>query len=135
MVKCMRKVLCVLVIIFFSLRLSAQFEKGNYITGGSFQANFISPANSSVHNYHIAFDPRVGYYFMNGFASGVDLTAGVNKTTNNTSNEFGGGPFVRYHILKYFYTEISYQYVVNKANYSDTSKSSFTNTTVRENKY
>jgi len=75
----MRKILCVLVIIFFSLRLSAQFEKGNYITGGSFQANFISPANSSVHNYHIAFDPRVGYYFMNGFASGVDLTGGLIK--------------------------------------------------------
>src|SRR3954466_9077211 len=38
-------------------------------------------------------------------------------------------------ILKYFYAEVSYQYVVNNAKYSDTSKSSFTHTTVGESKY
>jgi hypothetical protein len=122
-------------IIFFSVRSSAQFEKGNYIIGGSFEANFTSPANSSVHNHHIGFDPRVGYYFMNGFASGIDMTTAFNKNGNNNSNELGGGPFVRYHILKYLYAEVSYQFLVANTKSPDPAKTNFMYTTADENKY
>jgi hypothetical protein len=122
-------------IIFFALRSSAQFEKGNYIVGGSFEANFVSPTNSDVQNHHISFDPRFGYYFLNGFAAGLDATVAFNKTGNNTSSDVGGGPFVRYHILKYLYAEVAYQYLVDNAKSFNSSKSDFVYSTKGENKY
>lgn len=119
----------------FYIKSSAQFNKGDYIAGGSFEANFLSPANSNADNHHISFDPRFGYYFMNGFASGIDLTVAFNKTGNNKSSDVGGGPFLRYHILKYLYAEVSYQYLVHNSGYSDSAKSIFTQTALNENEY
>jgi hypothetical protein len=122
-------------IIFFSLHSSAQFDKGSYIIGGSFEANFVSPTNSDVHDHHISFDPRFGYYFLNGFAAGLDGTVAFDKTGENTSSDVGGGPFVRYHILKYFYAEVAYQYLVDNTKRPNSTKSDFVYTTTNENKY
>ena len=136
MLKCMKKILFVMAaIIFFSVRSSAQFEKGNYIIGGSFEANFVSPTDSDVHNYRISFDPRFGYYFLNGFAAGIDGTVAFDKSGNNTSSDVGAGPFVRYHILKYLYAEVAYQYLVDHTNRPNSTKSGFVYTNTNQNKY
>lgn len=120
---------------FLCIKSSAQFEKGNYIVGGEFEANFTSPTSGDVHNHHIAFDPRVGYYFMNGLAAGIDLTGEFNKTGNEKSNDFGGGPFVRYHLTKYLYAEGSYQYLEHNVQTDDVAKSVITEASFNENKY
>lgn len=131
----MKKILFILAAFqLFSIAIFAQFQKGNYIVGGELEANFTSPSNSNSHNYHIAFDPRVGYYFMNGFASGIDLTAAFNKNGNDKSSDVGGGPFLRYHILKYLYAEVSYQYLLHNTASPDSSKS-IIKTSLNENKY
>jgi len=120
---------------FFYLQSRAQFEKGNYILGGSFEANFISPANTGTNNHHVSFDPKVGYYFMNGFAAGVDLTSAFNKTGNEKSSDVGGGPFFRYHILRYFYAEISYQNLLHNSQQPDSTKPGSVQTVFDENRY
>jgi hypothetical protein len=136
MKKYMKNILFVMAaVVFFSLRSSAQFEKGNYIIGGSFQANFVSPTDSDVQDHHISFDPRFGYYFLNGFAAGMDGTVAFDKTGENTSSVVGAGPFVRYHILKYFYAEIAYQYLIDNTKRANSTKSDFVYTTTNENKY
>jgi hypothetical protein len=122
-------------IVFFSLRSCAQFEKGNYIIGGSFEASFVSPTDTDVYNHHISFDPRFGYYFLNGFAAGMDATVAFDKSGNNTSNDLGAGPFVRYHILKYLYAEVAYQYLVHNTDRLNSTKPGFVYTTTNENKY
>jgi hypothetical protein len=72
---------------------------------------------------------------MNGFATGIDLTAAFNKTGENKTSEFGGGPFVRYHIMKYLYAEVSYQYLLHNADNTDSLKTRYGQTSFNENKY
>lgn len=130
----MKKLLPLLVaIVFIHTCASAQFNKGNYIIGGSMEANFISSTDSSSHNYHFSANPRFGYYFAKGFAAGVDLTAALNMTGTTKTNQFGGGPFIRYHILHYLYAEGSYEYLLLRSGTTSEEKNSTTHP--YENKY
>jgi hypothetical protein len=109
----MKKIIPLLtVVLLINTCASAQFNKGNFIIGGSMEANFVTSTDSGYHNYHFAANPRFGYYFYKGFAAGIDLTAALNMTGTQKTNQFGGGPFVRYHILHYLYAEASYQYLL-----------------------
>jgi len=95
--------------------VNAQTEQGNFLVGGGFGASFstqkieapvVNDPNKTLiterRSTGITFNPKVGFFIIDGFAAGLE--ADINNTVTkdkkdnvkSTSSYFTVGPFVRY---------------------------------------
>jgi hypothetical protein len=111
----MRKLTLVLSFLFVSIAFSfAQTQQGNFLLGGGFGAGLGTkqietpgPNNTTIisksRSTSLSFNPKVGFFIVDGFALGLDAevrnTAERNRDndTRITSSYFTLGPFVRYY--------------------------------------
>jgi hypothetical protein len=92
----------------------AQTQQGNFLLGGGFGVSFGNkqietpgPNNTTIvsksRSTSLSFNPRVGFFIVNGFALGLDAefrSTGERNRDNDvrtTSSYFTLGPFVRYY--------------------------------------
>jgi len=112
----------------FTVTLSAQIIKNNWLVGGtgiflSSKNTYTSPTySSSSDRLDIKISPNIGYFITDKFASGLRVSFSKYKEEVNGSgglntniNRFEFGPFVRYYFLKTdnqynILTDLSYQY-------------------------
>jgi len=106
----MKKVLLTLTAV-AGLALASQaqemgFGKGNVIAEGNLGFNSRDNENSEVKNSNFNFSPKVGYFFTDKFAAGINFNVGTStadeygaerKTTNSN---IGVGVFGRYYFLE-----------------------------------
>ncbi|WP_019039448.1 outer membrane beta-barrel protein [Psychroflexus tropicus] len=94
-------------IFLFSLSLSAQINKGDWLVGGS--ATFAYSENkpnevSDSRSFNINISPRVGYFFWDKLAFGLRANLTRSRTEFETStsrfNRYFTAPFARYYILE-----------------------------------
>jgi hypothetical protein len=111
----MRKLTIALFFLLFSIAFSfAQTQQGNFLLGGGFGAalsnkQIETPGPNGTTNVSksrstsLSFNPKVGFFIVNGFALGLD--ADIRNTairdrdnnTRSTSSYFTLGPFARYY--------------------------------------
>jgi outer membrane protein len=89
----MKKILFA-VCMLFTMALSAQTMKGNWLVGGSGGFNSYKPdgASESGSSFHIS--PNLGYFVMDNLAVGASLGF---ESVKESYSSFGFGPFVRYY--------------------------------------
>lgn len=108
----MKKVFIFTLLIFFFQVTHAQIDKGNFLIGAGLGFGF-SNTNTNVQQtgvddqigetttVAIDFTPKIGYFFANKFAAGVqfEITNLIAKTENekNTASKFLAGHFLRYY--------------------------------------
>src|SRR5215218_6219558 len=88
-------------ILFFQLLLvlgfsaGAQTETGNFLLGGNLQLN------TAKNNTEITFSLSIGYFFVDNFAAGANITMSYSKVGESSdapkTTVIGIGPFVRYY--------------------------------------
>jgi hypothetical protein len=111
----MKKLTIAFVCVLFSTAFSyAQTQQGNFLLGGGFSGSLgnrkvetpgsgntivISKSRSAT----LVFNPKIGFFIVNGFALGLDADIRNNSIRNrdndirSTSSSFTLGPFVRYY--------------------------------------
>ncbi|MCA5006252.1 outer membrane beta-barrel protein [Sphingobacterium bovistauri] len=126
----MKKVLLTLTAV-AGLALASQaqeigFGKGNVIVEGNLGFSSRDNENSEVKNSNFNFSPRVGYFFTDKFAAGINFNVGTStedrygderKTKNNN---IGAGVFGRYYFLELgsrfkTYAELNADYNTSKS--------------------
>jgi hypothetical protein len=111
----MRKLLIAFVCMVCSAAFSyGQTQQGNFLLGGGFSGSLGNrkvespgPGNTVIvsksRSATLVFNPRLGFFIVNGFALGLDADIRNNSSRNRdndirtTSNSFTIGPFVRYY--------------------------------------
>lgn len=94
-------------VLLLTLSSNAQITKGNWLVGGS--GNISSYENKYINNgtevsnkgLGINISPNIGYFFINKFVAGANISIGYTKPQGyENSSSYGIGPFVRYYFLK-----------------------------------
>ncbi len=112
----MKKLIIAFICVLFSTVITyAQTQQGNFLLGGGFGGSLgnrkvESPGSnnnttivSKSRSATLTFNPKIGFFIVNGFALGLDADI-QNKSTRNRDNDirttassFTLGPFVRYY--------------------------------------
>ncbi len=79
----------------FTMALSAQTMKGNWLAGGSAGFNSYTPDGGDAQTT-ISFAPNLGYFVMDNLAVGASIGY---ENASDAYSSFGFGPFVRYYFL------------------------------------
>src|SRR5690606_7422433 len=101
------------------------FNKGNVIVEGNLGLSTTDNKNSEVKTTEFNFTPKVGYFFTDKIAAGINLHAGVNvedaygDDEKEKANTLGVGLFGRYYFLDVVsryktYAEVSAGYLKAK---------------------
>ncbi len=94
-------------LLFLAVKTNAQITRGNWLVGGT--GNFSSYENTFSNNgtevinkgIGINISPNVGYFFVDKFVAGTNISIGYSKIKNYEDNfGYGIGPFARYYLLK-----------------------------------
>jgi hypothetical protein len=99
-----KNIVLALAILLFS-QLHSQITKNNWLVGGSgaFTNDKTKLATSEISSTQIDLNPRIGYFLIDHFASGLfgNYTWVSSKNNNSRSSYtyFGIGPFLRYYFL------------------------------------
>lgn len=92
----MKHTLLFLVLFAISFGAVAQTEQGNFLVGGNMQLN--TSKNKTV----ISLSPNAGYFFVDNFALGANVTLSYSKEGEGSNapkiTTFDIGPFVRYYV-------------------------------------
>ena len=90
----------VLLIMYFTITVIAQTDKGNWLLGGN--ASFSSSKQGDEKLTSINFSPNAGYFFINNLAGGIsfDLSNYKVKGSDGSTTDLSIGPFLRYYFLK-----------------------------------
>ncbi len=83
----------------FTLALSAQTMKGNWLVGGSAGFNSYKPKGADESLTNISFAPNLGYFLMDNLAVGAAIGYESTSFGDASTSSFGVGPFVRYYFL------------------------------------
>jgi outer membrane protein len=117
------------------------FGKGEVIVEGNLGLSTSDNKNSEIKETHFNFTPKVGYFFTDKIAAGINLNVGTSTEDHygidekETANSFGAGIFGRYYFLELgsrfkTYAELNADYHTSKSEYNDngsTTKSPKTN--------
>ena len=82
------------------------FGKGNVIVEGNLGLNTSDNKNMEIKESNFNFTPKVGYFFTDKFAAGVNFNLGTSKTDHygtdreEKGNAIGAGLFGRYYFLE-----------------------------------
>ncbi|MEO5996567.1 MAG: outer membrane beta-barrel protein [Chitinophagaceae bacterium] len=87
-----RNVAGLLVLLFLSLGVNAQTEKGSWLVGGNVGLN------TATNDTRVTFSPSAGYFFMKNLAGGINVTLDYSKISNSKTTAWGVGPFGRYYL-------------------------------------
>ncbi len=87
----------------FTLITNAQITQENWLVGGD--ASFISSSVTTENGFKqsgtgVRIAPNIGYFIKDKFAVGLKTSFGYSKSDAGSGIGFGGGPFVRYYLLK-----------------------------------
>ena len=119
---------------------NCQITKGNWLVGGnaSFAFSNAGPRDNSSKTTDLKLVPNIGYFFMNKFAGGVQLSFNREHIKYGASNNFSTfknysmGPFVRYYFLDVdgqynILMEGSYQFGNDKVETTNSTSNNSTN--------
>jgi hypothetical protein len=119
---------------------NCQITKGNWLVGGnaSFAFSNAGPRDNSSKTTDLRLVPNIGYFFMNKFAGGVQLSFNREHIKYGASNNFSTfknysmGPFVRYYFLDVdgqynILMEGSYQFGNDKVETTNSTSNNSTN--------
>jgi len=119
---------------------NCQITKGNWLVGGnaSFTFSNAGPRDNSSKTTDLRLVPNIGYFFMNKFAGGVQLSFNREHIKYGASNNFSTfknysmGPFVRYYFLDVdgqynILMEGSYQFGNDKVETTNSTSNNSTN--------
>lgn len=125
----MKTVLSFVFLFIFSSALLAQnsIPRGTYNIAGSVSFSSVSVEHSTNNQNTFALSPQVGYFFANNISLSLLLQYTHNSVGDNSSNQWGLGPGVRY----YFELENVHPFLGASFLYGKTTNSSddtFTNT-------
>lgn len=100
----MKKLFCVLLSLGISLAyVNAQTTAGSIMLGGGITFESTSVSGADTNESEFTFSPSAGYFLMDNFAVGLNLTIGSIKEEAGGLDEktsiFGIGPFARYYIF------------------------------------
>jgi len=91
----MKHLFTLLMLIAFSIHLSAQIQKGTVLLGGTVGFNRISEDGNGIS--YANFSPNFGYFFSNQFALGSSLDFVLVANDGDSKSSFGLSPFARYY--------------------------------------
>lgn len=83
----------------FTLALSAQTMKGNWLAGGNVGFDSYKVKDADDSETHISFAPNLGYFVIDNLAVGAAIGYHNYKLGDVKNSSFGVGPFVRYYFL------------------------------------
>lgn len=103
-----RIVISVLVLVFLSSAAFAQTEKGSWMVGGNVALN------TAKNDTRITFSPSGGYFFLNNFAAGANVSLDYSKIGGTKTTAWGLGPFSRYYfgtmnVRPFVHADLSFQ--------------------------
>jgi outer membrane protein len=117
----MKKLIITSLIVFACISAFAQFEKGRILAGGSVGFSAITnktKTDNATNTYSktttFGLSPRVGYFFIDNLAAGLDLdlSTSVEKAegsgNKNSTNHLIISPFVRYYLQPGIYFQGQY---------------------------
>lgn len=123
--------LTVLFSLFLFMSINGQVTKNNWLVGGNINfssSKYRGDATVNQNRSTILIGPKIGYFILDKFATGLLLnyqndktkSPGTSSPSQNVSS-FGIGPFLRYYFLKpgqiaNIFFETSYQYGTSKSN-------------------
>jgi len=94
------KLLFIPILVFASIPVFGQIQKGNWLVGGNVDFSFAFA--KSVNTANVQFAPNVGYFFLDKFAGGLrinfDLQKDYRSGFNTTNLNFSPSPFLRYYL-------------------------------------
>lgn len=108
------------------------FNTGNVIVEGNLGLSTTNNKNTEVKTTDFNFTPKVGYFFTDKIAAGINLHAGINVDDNygvdtkQTDNTLGAGLFGRYYFLELgsrfkTYAEVNADYFNAKSKDTDSN--------------
>ena len=113
-----------LCIVLFTITANSQITKGNWMVGGdgnySNRTIFLQDGSKSKYSY-TTIRPDIGYFIIDKFAIGSQLSFSNSTTNSGSLNDYGLGIFTRYYFLKpekiyNIFTQAYYTYGINKTN-------------------
>lgn len=102
------------------------FGKGNILLEGNLGFSTVDNKNAEIKETNFNFTPKVGYFFTDKLAAGVNINVGTSHEddygdeTKNKANSFGAGLFGRYYFLELgsrfkTYAEVNADYASTKS--------------------
>jgi len=92
----MKHLFTLLILIAFSIHLSAQIQKGTVLLGGTVGFNRISEDGEGI--TYANFSPTAGFFLTDRFALGSSLDFVLVASDGESSASFGLTPFARYYL-------------------------------------
>lgn len=86
-----KHVLCALALVTIAAAASAQTEQGNFLVGGNLELN------TGKNDTRVTVSPSAGYFFIDNFAAGANVSLNVSKLGDIKSTGVAAGPFARYY--------------------------------------
>ncbi|PCH49895.1 MAG: hypothetical protein COC22_06165 [Flavobacteriaceae bacterium] len=91
----MKKIILIVSILLFTIRVSSQITKDNWMFGGDAIIQGYKFKNSKKFNYYAEIFPKAGYFVIDKFVVGGEIGIFINEATLYTSFV----PFTRYYLL------------------------------------
>lgn len=96
----MKKAIVVLLFLFLSnIYAQKALMKGAYTLGGNISYSSYSEEGDSENQNYFNFSPNVGYFFIDQFYTGIQLSYTYLSSGDYSSNTIGIGPEIRYYFI------------------------------------
>lgn len=126
----MKKTILIVTILFSTISINAQTEKGNWMFGGSGDYSHITTKNDfgSKNKFSsTTINPNAAYFIKDNWAIGGVLNYRNQKNDNSSANTYGLGIITRYYFLeptkKYnIFAQTSFTYAINHADLTTNSQ-------------